>query len=273
MVAQKEPYEFPAILAFAGELMAWRMKAGMSKIELAERLGYSPQLIGQVEGAKNLPSKQLAEDLDTFFETNGLFLRLWKLINDTRRLAVLPRGFPEFVAREAEASTMHVFEPGIITGIFQTPEYAYEVLKAGREREKAEQLAAKRVERQQILARERPPRIVAVFDEMILRRILGGRSVMKGQIEHLIGLADRHNITLQMVPESVGSYAGLMGAFTILGFDDGPDLVYTEGHIGGQFITDAAIVREYALRYDLIRGAAMSADQTLKLLRTTLENL
>ncbi|GLY80100.1 helix-turn-helix domain-containing protein [Actinoallomurus iriomotensis] len=272
MVAQKEPYEFPAILAFAGELTAWRMQAGMSKIELAERLGYTPQLIGQVEAAKNLPSKQLAEDLDTLFETNGVFLRLWKLINETRHLAVLPRGFSEFVAREAEASTMHVFEPGIITGLFQTPEYAYEVMKAGRDREEAEQLVGKRVERQKILDRKHPPRIVAIFEEMALRRMLGGRSVMKAQIEHLIDLAERHNITLQVVPESVGSYAGLMGAFTILGFEDGPDLVYVE-HIGGQFITDAPIVREYALRYDLIRGAALSADQTLKLLRTTLESL
>jgi hypothetical protein len=145
-------------------------------------------------------------------------------------------------------------------------------MKSGRDREEAEQLVGKRVERQQILGRKQPPRIVAIFEETALRRVLGGRSVMQAQIEHLIDLAERHNITLQVVPKGVGSYAGLIGAFTILGFCDGPDLVYIE-HIGGQLITDAPIVREYALRHDLIRGAALSADQTLKLLRTTLENL
>jgi hypothetical protein len=70
----------------------------------------------------------------------------------------------------------------------------------------------------------------------------------------------------------VGAYAGLPGAFTILGFDDGPDLVYIEGHVGGQVIADAATVREYEVRYDLIRGAAMSADETLKLLHMTMES-
>jgi transcriptional regulator with XRE-family HTH domain len=273
MVAQKEPYEFPAIRAFAGELMAWRTQAGMSKAELAERLGYTPQLVGQIEHGRNIPSKNVAEDLDTLFETNGLYLRLWQLIFETRHLASLPKGFPEFVAREAQASTMHIFEPGIITGIFQTPEYAYEVLRAGRDHEETEQLVAKRVERQHILGRKKPPRIVAVFDETALRRTLGNPSVMKGQIQHLIELAQRHNITLQVVPESVGFYAGLMGAFTTLSFEDGPDLVYTEGHIGGQFITDTEIVREYEVRYDLIRGAAISAHQTLEMLRAMLEKL
>ncbi|WP_378203398.1 helix-turn-helix domain-containing protein [Actinoallomurus acaciae] len=273
MVAQKEPYEFPAILAFAGELMVWRMKAGMSKIELAERLGYSPQLIGQVEGAKNLPSKQLAEDLDTFFETNGLFLRLWKLINETRHVASLPRGFSEFLAREAQAKRMYAFEPSVIKGLFQSRDYAYEMLKAGREPEEIEQLVAKRMERQEVLNRPKPPLVFVVLDEVAIKRRIGSREVMCGQIEHLIELAQRSNVTLQIVPDTAGSYAGLMGAFDILGFEDGHDIVYIEGHVGGQLIADPAIVQEYALRYDLIRGAAMSADESLKLLRRTLESL
>jgi DNA-binding XRE family transcriptional regulator len=69
MVAQKEPYESPAIRAFAGELEAWRGQ--MTKVELAEALGYTPQLIGQIEAGRNIPSKTFAEDLDTFFNTNG----------------------------------------------------------------------------------------------------------------------------------------------------------------------------------------------------------
>jgi hypothetical protein len=271
MVAQRDPYEFPAIRAFAAELEAWR--GSMAKTELAEVLGYTPQLLGQLEAAKNIPSKRFAEDLDTYFKTNGLFTRLWKLIYETRHLSILPRGFPEFIAREAEASVMYIFEPCVITGIFQTREYAYEVMKAGRDHEEAEQLVAKRMDRQQILDRRPPPRMVAIFDEMAVRRVLGGGEVMRGQLDHLVDLAGRHNVTLQIVPESVGSYTAHMGAFTILGFSDGPDLVYTESHIGGQFIADGESVREYTLSYDLIRGAAMSTDESLKSLRTKLESI
>lgn len=272
MVAQPEPYEFPAIRAFAAELTAWRNDRGLSKVELAESLGYTPQLIGQFEAARNIPSKRFAEDLDTFFETNGLFLRLWKLVNETRERAALPRGFPEFLACEAKASTMHVFDPTVINGIFQTREYAYEVMKAGRSPEEVEQLVTKRLERQEILERPKPVRIVAVLDEMALRRAIGGREVMLGQVERLISRAEQPNVTLQIVPTSRGSHAGLMGAFTTMGFDGSPDLVYIEGHIGGQIIGDAATVREYALRYDLIRGAAMSDDESVKLLQSILES-
>ena len=273
MPAQRNPYEFPAIRAFATELEAWRTHAGLSKVDLAGALGYTPQLIGQLEAAKNLPSKRFAEDVDTYFATNGLFVRLWRLIADTRHLAILPPGFSDFVAREAEASTMYVFEANVIKGIFQTRDYAYEVLKAGRTPDEVEQLVAKRLERQEILGRTKPPRIVAIFDETAIRRMIGGREVMRTQISRLIEIAEQPNVTLQIVPSSTGSYPGLMGAFTILCFDDAPDLVYTESHVGGQLVADGATVRDYTLIYDLIRGAAISADGSLKLLHEVLEGL
>jgi DNA-binding XRE family transcriptional regulator len=177
MVAQKESYESATIRAFAGELEAWRGQ--MTKAELAETLGYSPQFMGQIEAGRNIPSKTFAEDLDTFFKTNGVFARLWRLIDETRYLA-LPRGFPKFLARESQASTMHVFEPNVIKGIFQTREYAQELMKAGRSPEEVEQLVTKRMERQEILNRPKPPRIVAVLDEVAVQRTIGTREVMRG---------------------------------------------------------------------------------------------
>jgi hypothetical protein len=273
MVAQRDPYDLPAVRAFAAELAAWRRDAGSSKIELAETLGYTPQLIGQFEASKNIPSKKFAEDADTHFETNGVFMRLWKLINETRHLAALPPGFNDFVAREGAATTMHVFEPSVIKGIFQTREYAYELMRAGRSPEEIEQLVAKRMDRQEILNQPEPPRIVAIFDEVAIRRTIGDHEVMRGQIQRLTEVAELPNVTLQIVPNGKGAYPGLMGAFTILGFDDSPEAVYAEGHVGGQITADRPIVREYKLRYDLIRGAAVSADESLKLLHVTLESL
>lgn len=271
MPAQRDPYESPAIQAFANELKAWRGAKG--KTELAETLGYTPQFISQIEAGKNIPSEKFAEDLDTYFETNGLFRRLWKLIRETRHHLKLPPGFTEFVAYEAEASVMYAFELNLIIGLFQTKEYAYAMLNCGRVHEEITQLVDKRIEWQEILARPRPPRIIAIFDEMVIRRMIGDREVMRGQIHHLVDLAERPNITMQIVPVSAGTYAGLPGAFTILGFKDVPDVVYIEGHVNGQLIFEGSTVREYALNYDLIRGAAMSADDSLKLLSSRLEEL
>src|SRR5690242_14354293 len=100
MPAQRDPYTSPAMRAYANELGAWREEFKLTKAELSRLLGYTPQYVGQVEDCKNRPSRKFGEDCDTFFKTNGVFLRLWKNLNETRNLAMLPPGFPEYAERE-----------------------------------------------------------------------------------------------------------------------------------------------------------------------------
>jgi transcriptional regulator with XRE-family HTH domain len=259
---------------FGAELRAYREAAGLSRPQLAELLGYTPQWIGQIEQGTSVPSEDFARDCDTYFQTNGTFYRLWKWIKLVDQLHILPPGFPDFLKLEAEAVSMHKFEAMAVTGLFQTPAYAFEILKAGRSTEEAERLVVTRLERQEIITGGNAPGIVVVLDEGAVRRPIGSREIMREQVEHLIGLAERHNITMQIVPSSKGAYAGVMGAFTLLAFDDDqPDIAYIDGHVGGQIIERSGTVRAYKLRFDLIRGAALSADDSLKLLHAVLEGL
>ncbi|QXJ24396.1 helix-turn-helix domain-containing protein [Actinomadura graeca] len=271
MATRSEAYDAPAIRAFANEMTAWREDAGLTKTAFADLLGYTAQWICQVEGMKSIPSEKFALDVDTYFKTNGVFQRLWLLINDTRFLAVLPPGFAEFVQQEALASTLYTFDPLVIKGLFQAPEYARAVLKSGRSESETDALVTSRMERQQILTRANPPRVVAIFDEWAVRRIVGDQQVMRSQHRHLADQARLYNVSLQIVPMAAGAYAGLPGAFTILSFDDAPDAVYTEGHVSGHLTNHRATVQEYRRRYDLIRSAAMSADDSLELLNAALE--
>jgi transcriptional regulator with XRE-family HTH domain len=258
---------------FGTELRAFRETAGLSRPQLAEKLGYTPQWIGQVESGKNGPSEEFAKDCDTYFKTNGTFYRIWEWIRDFGRLAVLPPGFPDFIVHEREAEVIHIFETMVITGLFQTPEYAHEVLKLGKTCEAAEQLVSARMERQEILDREDAPHVFAIFDEGAIRRPIGNSEVMKRQLQHLIDLAELPNVTIQIVPTAKGAYPGLPGAFTILAFQDAPDAVRVEGHVGGQLVDHPVVVRKYGVRFDLIRASAMSAEDSLGLLRTILESL
>lgn len=271
MPARREPMQSPALRAFAIALTGKR--GTTSKNRFAEELGYTPQYIGQVEACKNYPSRKFAEDIDTYFGSGSLFTDLWELVDEHREDVRLPPGFVDFVEREAEAAIIYTFVAMVLHGLFQTPEYACEVLRAGRTAEDAEQLVAKRMDRQRLLTRAEPPQIVAVFDEGAIRRVIGNREIMKAQIVRLIEIAEMPNVTLHIVAASKGAYPGVMGAFTILRFDDTPDVVYTEGHVGGTLTEHAATVREHTVRFDLIRGAAMSADASLELLRTVLESL
>ncbi|GAA2719273.1 helix-turn-helix transcriptional regulator [Actinocorallia aurantiaca] len=272
MTAQSEPSKDPAIRAFAITLGAFRVKAGLGKKELAEKLGYTPAYTSQVEAAKNVPSPRFAEDLNTLFGTEA-FTELQQNIMDARTNGLLPPGFIDYVDQESRASLMYIFEFGVIKGIFQTYDYACEVLRSGRAAEEVEQLASKRMERQKILARDEPPQIVAVFDEGVIRRTVGGREIMRDQIARLVEISKMPNVTMHIVPPGKGAYPGVMGAFTILRFDDGPDMVYTEGYLGGSITGNAANVRGHTVHFDLIRGVAMSADDSLEFLHAAWEGL
>jgi DNA-binding XRE family transcriptional regulator len=271
MVAQRDPYEFPAIRAFAAELQAWR--GVMTKVELAELLGYTPQLIGQIEAGKNIPSKKLAEDLDTYFETNGLFVRLWKLITESRHIAALPPGFPKFVELERQANAIRVFSLALVTGLLQTEDYARTILLTVQHPDRVDEFLTTRMDRQAILARDKPPRLWVTLDERALRTIVGNKDIMRSQLEHLLEASRRPNIMIQVVPEDIGEYAGLGGDVFLLGFDKESDVAYTEAAGRGQIVEDSAGVYDLHVRYDLIRGHARPVAESRKLIESILESL
>jgi transcriptional regulator with XRE-family HTH domain len=263
----------PLIRAFGAVLRAHRDAAGLSRPRLAEALGCTYQWIEKLETGQRPPSEATSTDLDTYFGTPATFHTMWVEIRRAGKYTELPPGFSGFVDLEAKATIMYIFENMVVTGLFQTPEYAREVIKAGRKPEVIEQLIATRMDRQQILEQDEPPEIVLVLDEWVLHRPVGDQKTRKDQIGHLIERAEEPNITVQIVPSRTGAYAGFMGAFTLLSFDDGPDLVYVEGHAEGQVIDQPDKVRAHVLGFNLIRSAAMSADDSLMLLRTVRENL
>jgi transcriptional regulator with XRE-family HTH domain len=262
----------PLIRAFGAVLRAHREAAGLSRPQLAKALGCTYQWIEKLETGQRAPSEATSADLDTYFTTPATFHTMWLELRRAGRYTELPPGFSGFVDLEAKATIIYIFESMVVTGLFQTREYAHEVLKAGRRPDVVDRLIAARMDRQEILGREDPPQIVFVLDEWVLHRPVGETKTRQDQIRHLIDLAERPNITMQLVPARTGAYAGLPGAFILLSFDDGPDLVYVEGHAEDQVIDQPDKVRAHELRFSLIRGAAMSADDSLKLLRTVWES-
>lgn len=228
MGSRSEPYEAPAIQAFASELSAWRSETGLTKTALAETLGYTPQWISQIEAAKSIPSKEFAENLDTFFKTNGVFTRQWKRIIDTRHQAILPPGFAEYQEREVEANQIRGFDLMLIRGLLQTEKYIRAVVGHSQDPDTTERLVAERLKRQEILTRENAPHVWFTLDEAALRRAIVGPDVMREQLAHILTLDERPNISIDVVPQTAKYYPGLTGSFTILSFSGAPDVAYTE---------------------------------------------
>jgi hypothetical protein len=120
-----------------------------------------------------------------------------------------------------------------------------------------DQLATARLARQVILDREQPPLLWAVIDEAVLRRPIGDAKVMNDQLSYLAEMADRPNITIQVIPYSAGCHVGLLGAFVVAEFDDAPGVVYLENAADGQTAEDASVVSTVLLRFDTLRSEAL----------------
>ncbi|WP_412520511.1 helix-turn-helix transcriptional regulator [Actinomadura madurae] len=273
MPARSEPYEAPAIVTFARELEWRRKRAAHTKKELAEKLGFADSYVGQVELCKNLPSDDFAAALDTFFKSDGLFLRLLDRINETRHLTTLPPGFPEYLGYEERADFIRNFSPTLVPGVLQTEGYARAVLGASQRPDVADRLVRERLKRQEIFGNEKPPRTWFIMDEMVVRRIVGNQEVMREQLAHILEFSARPTNLIHIVPFKVGFHDGLGGMFTILGFEDGASVVYTESGGEGILINDPSRVMRHVVRYDLVRGHVLDAEESRAMIAAVMEEL
>jgi hypothetical protein len=126
-----------------------------------------------------------------------------------------------------------------------------------------------RVRRQDVLNRPGAPVFWAVLDEAALRRPMGGAESMGPQIEYLIEKAEQPNVTIQLLPFSVGAHAAEGGAFAMLRFAEQelPDVVYLEHLTGAQYLDRPEDVEQYARVMDRISVDALTPEDTLHALK------
>ncbi|MFJ6696312.1 helix-turn-helix domain-containing protein [Streptomyces sp. NPDC091272] len=163
---------------------------------------------------------------------------------------VLPGWFQTYVGLEGAASLIRIYEVQFVHGLLQTEAYAQAVISRGMPHAtgaEVDRRVALRLERQKILVSERAPHFHAVLDEAALRRPYGDRDVMRGQLQHLIDVSERPNVTLQVMPFNFGGHAGESGAFTLLRFpeSDLSDLVYLEQLTSALYLDKREEVGQY----------------------------
>ena len=158
-----------------------------------------------------------------------------------------------------------------IPGLLQTPDYAAAVarLADGISEPDVQQLVALRMRRQQLLHRDNPPHLWVVIDETALRRPIGGRAVMLAQVDHLIRMSRRRNITVQVMPFSAGGHAGAGGQMILLRFPEGllPDLVYQEQLDSAVYLRKPADTVQYWNILNSVATEALPPEQSTEMLR------
>lgn len=265
-------------------LRQYRKDAGLQADEVAKQLGWAPSKVTRIERNEwRLPRrKDVAAMLDVYGITDERRDAMLALVDQARQRGwweeyrdVLGGALPEF---EAEAAQIHSFEALLVPGLLQTPRYAAAVFRGGQVLEAAEveRRVQARLARQVILDRPEPPILWAVIDESALLKHVGGPDVMREQLGHLVRMAERPNIGVQVVPNAVGAHASMTGPFTILTYPspDDPSLVYVEQSATGDlFLEKTEEVDRYRLKYDHICASALSADASVEYLSDLIEQL
>ncbi|MGV9328291.1 helix-turn-helix domain-containing protein [Streptosporangium sandarakinum] len=191
----------------------------------------------------------------------------WHNYND-----VLPNWFETYVGLEESASGIRNYEVQFVPGLLQSEDYARAVILLGfpaASEEELERRVRLRMARQRVLRGPEPPHLWAVLDEAVLRRPLGGAEVMRGQIDHILAALELPNVTVQIVPFSVGGHAAAGGPFSILRFaqPDLPDIVYLEQLTSAVYLEKRDEVERYIEVMERLCIEAEPASRTPEILR------
>ncbi|MCX5530256.1 helix-turn-helix domain-containing protein [Streptomyces sp. NBC_00006] len=191
----------------------------------------------------------------------------WQRFHD-----VLPDWFSLYVSLEGAASMIRAYEPHFVPGLLQTEAYARAVFDAGtvgRSRpEEVDRHIDLRMARQSLLDREDSPHLWVVMDETVLRRPPGGPEVLRGQLDRLIEVTRRPNVTLQIAEFASGPHPGTFGPFTLFRFPvrELPDMVYSEYVTGALYLDARDEVGMHLEVLDHLVAQAAGAERTVEIL-------
>jgi transcriptional regulator with XRE-family HTH domain len=258
---------------FGAELRRWRTAAGLSQEQLGQRVGYSGALVGKIETGERAPSPEFARLCDQALPAaDGLFMRIYQLAR--RWDGGYPSWFTEWLSAEQRAVSLRTWEPLLVPGLLQTPEYARALFAAWRSAnsdEELDQLVQARIDRQAILDRPKPPALWAVLDEAVLQRAIGSSKVMYNQLMHLVEMSDRPKVTIQVIPVDAGAHVGLLGAFAIAAFESAAGIVYMESPDEGQTTERSSVVAKVSETFDTLRAEALSRGASRDMIRKVAE--
>ncbi|GAA2280266.1 helix-turn-helix transcriptional regulator [Streptomyces hawaiiensis] len=268
------------------QLAGFREDAGLAQDQAARAAGFSAAKLSRIESGKGR-RPPTENDVRTLLELYGtddyevsVLLKLlqragepgWWQRYDKR---LMPEWFDRLVGLQEAAATIRTFEIQYVPGLLQTPAYTRAVVERGLPNAPAGEVE-RRVElrrhRARLVSRADAPQLWAIIDESVLLRVLGSAEVMREQLAHLVDMAERPNVTLQIVPLSVTNASAPAIPITYLRFGglDLPDVVYLEHIKSANFLEDRDETEEYRIALDRLADEALKPRDSLELLRQTI---
>jgi hypothetical protein len=261
----------------AAELHACREQADLTIDDVAQELEWSAAKISRIENAR---VRVLPRDVKHLLRTYGVQEGApeWELMVTLAREShqkgwwhaygdALGESFRTYIGLEAAAASLRTYESECVPGLLQTEDYARAIISSslppGTE-EGIEKNVSVRMARQARLMGDEPPELWAVVNEAGIRRLVGGATVMRSQLDRLIEVSHLPHVTLQVIPFSAGAHAAMDGSFMIVGFTEqsDPEVVYVTCSTGSLFLENPDVLSRCALIFNHLRATALSIGQS-----------
>ncbi|MEU6554793.1 helix-turn-helix transcriptional regulator [Streptomyces sp. NPDC046915] len=259
-----------AVVATVGRQLKLRREAvGMRAAEFGAAVGYGEDLVYKIEGGKRIPRPEYLEKADEVLGAGGLLAAMKEDVAKVR----YPKRVRELAQLESQAVELLSYGSHNLHGLMQTEEYARALLGTRRpalSEDELERAVAARMARKAIFERTPTPELSFVQEEVTLRRPVGGRMVLRRQLEHLLGVAQLRHVEVQVMPTSRGDHPGTGGRIQVLKFGDGTAVGRADDEFGSRPVSDPRQLRILELRYGIIRAEALTARESLAFIEQVL---
>ncbi|MGI5995545.1 MAG: helix-turn-helix domain-containing protein [Saccharomonospora viridis] len=275
------PIATPRVRALSAALKQIRTDKGVGQRELARMLGIQHANISFWESGKRIPDvtdvAAILAKLDVTGPERERILDLARHATEPNWLTAgvpgMSPGLAGVLDCERTASTITDWSPLVLPGLLHTSDYARALLSAGLPANEAEPRVMMRMARRDVLIRSQPANMIALIHERALDEVMGSPTVQVDQLRHVLTMAERPNVTIQVVQSGQGWHPGMAGPFILFDFPGSPSIVHIEHHRSSAFLYDEADVQDYKAAAEAIRSVAMSPEESLELIAGTITKL
>ncbi|MFF7228888.1 Scr1 family TA system antitoxin-like transcriptional regulator [Streptomyces sioyaensis] len=255
--------ETQAVVEAVGrQLKLWRKAAGMRPAEFAALMGYGENLVYKIERGVRIPRPEYLDKAD---EVLGAAGKIAAMKEDVER-ARYPKKVRDLEKLEAQAVELGAYGNHNIHGLLQTKEYAHALYDSRRPtlaEDDLERHVAARMARQEIFDRSPLTTLTFVQEEVTLKRPIGGKPVLRRQLERILEIGQLRHVEIQVMPTEREDHAGMSGQVQLLKLRDGSTVGYSEAQLTSRLVVEPKEVQVLELRYGIIRSQALTPRESL----------
>ncbi|MFD0856581.1 helix-turn-helix domain-containing protein [Actinomadura adrarensis] len=259
---RRRTQESPALVAFGKQLRRMREAKQIKQETIAHLTQMSGAQVSRIEAGKRRATRRFVEIVDDHLGAGGALLDLWEELDKDG--SPVPAWF-DWPQIESDAGELETWQPLVVPGLLQIEGYARAFLET-------DEAVAARIARQDIITRADPAPVdfVALLGEAVLEYQVGSPEVMREQLEHLLALSERPNITIQLVRND-GKPVAAGGGFVVATMEDRSEVSHIDTSIRGITSDDPADLASLSHQLRRLRAKALPESMSREMVRKALE--